>query len=212
MSRAIQRSLRIHLGLVVAAIALCLPAQSQAVDVFQVSPDITIAMGPQTVTDENIALDGVAVSLASLGTLPANANLSAFHVLPNGDRLLSFDIAVNAGGVFAADEDLLRLSSGVFSLFFDGSAAGVANAMDLDAVHYLAASNQFLLSFDTSGQVGSIFFDDDDVLFYNPNDSSWSSAYRGASRHAGFESADLNALYIAQYTSELFKNGFESIP
>jgi hypothetical protein len=226
-------------------------------------------MDAQTVTNQSVALDGVAVSLASLGALPVQTDVSAFHVLANGDRLfvldiatslpggvyaeprdvvryngstyslefdgsvagvpagaridalsvdqtnallMSFDIAVDAAGVLAADEDLLRYNAGVFSMFFDGSAMGVASSLDLDAAHYLAASNQFLLSFDTSGQVGSTRFDDDDVLFYNPANTSWSGAYRGASRHAGFDSADLNALYIAQYTSELFSDGFETAP
>jgi hypothetical protein len=255
--------------LLAVCLALLMPSPGMAIDVFQVSPDITIAMDTQTVTDQNVALDGVAVSLASLGALPAAADVSAFHVLANGDRLfvldiaaslpggvyaesrdvvryngsayslefdgsvagvpagaridalsvdqtnallMSFDVAVDAAGVLAADEDLLRFNAGVFSMFFDGSAMGVTAAMDLDAAHYLAASNQFLLSFDTSGQVGGTPFDDDDVVFYNPANSSWSGAYRGASRHAGFDSADLNALYIAQYTSELFSDGFETAP
>lgn len=115
-------------------------------------------------------------------------------------------------GLLAADEDLLRLNLGVFSLFFDGSVEGISSEMDLDAVHYLTGSNQFLMSFDTSGQIGSLRFDDDDVLFYNPANASWSSAYRGASRYADFNAADLNALYIAVYTSELFKDGFETLP
>ena len=263
-------SLNLKSGVMVATIALAFPALSQAMDVFRVSPDITISMGAQTVADQNVALDGATVSLANLGTLPVNAEVVAFHVLANGDRLfvldiattlpgglyaeprdvvrynsstftleldgsavgipaaahidalsmhqsgnllMSFDIAVDlGGGVLVADEDLVRLNGAAFSLFFDGSAAGVPAAMDLDAAHYLAGSNQFLLSFDTSGQLGNTQFADEDVLFYNPADTSWSAAYRGASHHAGFAAADLNALYIAQYTSELFKDGFETLP
>ncbi len=256
-------------GLLTVCWVLLFPSLSQAFDVFQLSPDITISMDAQTVTDQNVALDGVAVSLASLGVLPVNTDVSAFHVLANGDRLfvldiatslpgglyaeprdvvryngstysldvdgsvagvpvgaridalsmhqtgallMSFDITVNLNGLLAADEDLLRLDSGVFSMFFDGSAEGIASALDLDAAHYLPNSNQFLLSFDTSGQIGSLRFNDDDVMFYNPANATWSVAYRGASRHADFVAADLNALYIAQYTSELFKDGFETIP
>jgi hypothetical protein len=257
------------LSLLAGCLALLVPTLSQAIDVFQVSPDITITMDAQAVTDQNVALDGIAISLASLGALPANADLSAFHVLANGDRLfvldiattlpgnvyaeprdvvryngttyaleldgssagipagtridalsmdqsgallMSFDVTVNLGGLLAADEDLLRRSSGVFSMFFDGSVEGLSSDMDLDAVHYLPGSNQFLLSFDTSGQIGSLRFDDEDVLFYDPANASWSSAYRGAERYADFNAADLNALYIALYTSELFKDGFETLP
>ncbi len=256
-------------GVLIAVMMLGIPSLSQAIDVFQVSPDITISMSAQMVADQNVALDGVAISLANLGALPVNADLSAFHVLANGDRLfvldistslpgglyaeprdvvryngttytleldgssvgipagvridalsmdqtgallMSFDVAVQLGGVLAADEDLVRRSGGVYFMFFDGSVEGLASELDVDAVHYLSGSSQFLLSFDTTGQIGSLLFDDDDVLLFSPANASWVTAYRGAARHAGFESADLNALYIAQYTSELFKDGFETIP
>jgi hypothetical protein len=252
-------------------IALLFPLGSPAADVFQVSPDISISIGtnPQTVSDQDVMLDGAAISLASLGLLPAAADLSAFHVLPQGDRLfaldsatrlpgglvaesrdviryngssyslyfdgsaagvpsgaavdalsidqtgailLSFDIGVSVGRVTAADEDLLRYSNNTFMLYFDGSSVGVANALDLDAVHFLPGSNQLLLSFDTTGQVAGALFDDDDVLHYNPVNSSWNGVYRGASKHVAFEAADLDALYIAQFTSGLFKDGFETLP
>ena len=52
------------------------------------------------------------------------------------------------------DEDLVRFDGVTFSLFLDGSAAGVAGALDLDAVHHLDPNGHLLLSFDGSGTLG----------------------------------------------------------
>lgn len=218
------------------------------------SPDITLVLGGVTVNDEDPALDELAgtISLLDIGSIPSATDLNAYHVLADGDQLISFDITVVLDGLTASpgdavrvifsggydlefeasannlpsgvlvdalseqngelllsfdttvvlegsltvdDEDLVSFDGSSFSLFFDGSAAGVSPALDLDAAHYLQDKNRLLLSFDGSGMVDSVYFDDEDLLEYDFASGSWEFAYDGSGQHANWPVADLNAAY-----------------
>jgi hypothetical protein len=92
--------------------------------------------------------------------------------------------------------------------FFDASLAGVAPGLDLDAAHYLATDGSLLLSFDGSGVVGGISFDDEDVLRLDPLGGIWSMAFDASSYHAGWSPADLDALQLQLETLEAFETVF----
>ena len=111
-----------------------------------------------------------------------------------GDLLLSFDVTVTVGGITATDEDLVRVHGGVFSLFFDGSAAGIDPGLDLDAAYILASNGHLLLAFDGSGTLGGVSFTSEDVLEFTPTSTGWALAYDGLAEHSGWVGADLHGL------------------
>lgn len=105
----------------------------------------------------------------SANGVPANARIDAVSYNAAGDLLLSFDTTVALPGVTADDEDLVSWSPGpVYAMFFDGSANGVPTSLDLDAATRVTptADDQYL-SFDGSGVITGIPFDDEDVLLFS---------------------------------------------
>lgn len=234
----------------------------------QVSSDITIRLAAITVADESIAeiQSGGPVTLRDIGALPAAADVTAFHQLENGDRLLaidttaalspsvtarpgdvvrfdgndfsiefsatsmgiagnarldaltvnddgdllvSFDITIAAGAVIADDEDLLRYDGNALSLFLDGSSVGISPSLDLDAVHHVTGTTTLLMSFDTSGTIAGVNFDDDDLLAFDWSTETWSLVYVGSDNHAAWASADLDAVFVTSLSDVIFKDGFE---
>ena len=237
-----------------------LPPTSQAATSLQsvsVSPDVTVELSATTFDHEDVAVDnllGVVVP-ASLGSLPANADVTAYHLLGNGDQLfsldttvtlpgpltaepadvvrydgvsytlefdgsaegvpngvitdavgvagsgdllLSFDTTVDLGPVTADDEDLVQFDGASFSLAFDGSSAGVPEALDLDGADDLGNGN-LGLSFDGSGTLGGVDFDDEDVLEHDLGMGTWEMAYDGSMEHAGLDGGpDLNAIALPE--------------
>ena len=106
--------------------------------------------------------------------LPAGANVDAVTV-DGSDLLLSFDTTLLLSGNLVADEDLVRFNGASFSIEFDGSAAGVLEAQDLDGAHRLANDN-LLLSFNGGGGGDGMVFGDEDVLEFVPGPATWTLA------------------------------------
>jgi len=145
-----------------------------------------------------VAFDGAGFSLAFDGAaagVPSEVDVDAVTVGANDELLLSFDVTVVLSGVAFADEDLAAWDGGGFDLVFDGSAAGVPEALDLDAAHRLPNGN-LLLSFDGSGVVAGVAFADEDLLEYEPQSGTWDLAYDGSQSLAGWEAADLDAVSV----------------
>lgn len=130
--------------------------------------------------------------------VPDGVRIDALAIGPGEGRLLlSFDTAVDLPEVGTVqDEDLVGFD-GVFdaSVFFDGDDAGVSSQLDLDGADYLPKSGHLLLSFDGSGSIDDLDFDDEDVLEYNVMSGTWELAYDGsASPHGWPGASDLQAL------------------
>lgn len=228
------------------------PSQAVTLDAIWVSPDVTIELASVVTADEDVAADNLLglVMLESLGTLPGDAEVDAFHLESNGDRLfsmnvttelpgpvvvgrsdvvrydgsvytiefdagaagieagsnldavsrhgsgdllVSFDTTLQVGSVVADDEDLVRVEGGgVYSLHFDGSAEGVDRALDLDGAHFVPFGDQLLLTFDGSGSVGGVVFDDEDIL--ELDGSAWALTYDGSALHSEWPAADAQAV------------------
>jgi hypothetical protein len=227
------------------------------IDTADLSPDVSVILDGQAITDEDVASDNLmsgTITKALLGVLPEASDLSAYHVLAGGDHLLSFDITVAlAGGVIAHpgdvvrydgviytlefdasaesvpdgvrtdavsmsaggnlvlsfdttvalggstyfDEDLVELNGASFSSFFDGSAAGLDSALDIDGAHVFGSTGNLGLSFDTGGSIGGVDFDDEDVLEYDPTGLTWEMAWDASVERAEWEAgADVNAVYF----------------
>ena len=124
--------------------------------------------------------DGVAVDAASLGAL---------------GLLLSFDTdAVLAGVAKVADEDLVySIGGGGYLIALDGSTVGIDSALDIDAAHDLGGGS-YLVSFDTTGVVGGVVFDDEDVLRIEAG--VWSLAVDGSAVDPDWAAADLDGVTV----------------
>jgi hypothetical protein len=114
--------------------------------------------------------------------------------------LLSFDTTVDLGGVIAEDEDLVRWDGMSWSLAFDASAAGIDPPLDLDAASYLGGST-YAASFDGSGSVGGVSFDDEDVLQYDGQ--TWTLVFDGSAQDADWAGADLDAVALPEPSEAL---------
>jgi hypothetical protein len=132
----------------------------------------------------------------SAAGVPSNAHIDAVTLSTTGDLQLSFDISVTLPGVGAVDdEDVVTYAAGVFAMAFDGSAAGVPSALDLDAVQTVTGPAGWLVSFDTSGSFGALTFDDEDAVRYDSGLATYAMYFDGsASDPADWPRVDLNAL------------------
>jgi hypothetical protein len=232
------------------------------------SPDITVILDGQAITDHDVASDGLTsgtITKALLGALPEASDLSAYHALAGGDHLLSFDITVALAGDVTAhpgdvvrydgvsytiefdasaesvpsgactdavtmstggnlvlsfdttvaidgstyfDEDLVEFDGTSFSFFFDGSTAGLDSALDIDGAHVFGSNGKLALSFDISGSIDGVDFDDEDVLEYDPMSSTWEMAWDASVERAEWEAgADVNAVFFVPEPSQLLMVG-----
>lgn len=135
-------------------------------------------------------------------TVPAGAQIDAIGVLAEGnDLLLSFDVTVTLGNVTADDEDLVQLASTQpddWVLYLDGSAQGVPAGADLDGADLIDANGHLALSFDISGTVGGVTFDDEDILDFAPVGGTWTKRYDGSTAHAALAAADVDAVFAPE--------------
>ncbi|MBY0401240.1 hypothetical protein K2X89_13155, partial [Myxococcota bacterium] len=156
-----------------------------------------------------VARRGDVVSVVGAGIFAMHLDVSTIGVpvgvitdalVSIGNELfLSFDgTVVLGGGVVAADEDLVRWNGAAFTLAFDGSAAGVDPALDLDAADRMDAS--WALSFDAGGVVAGIAFADEDVLAYSPSAAAWNPTpvFKGAFVDPDWIAGDVQAIAVPE--------------
>jgi hypothetical protein len=128
--------------------------------------------------------------------VPGGAGVDAVS-LDGEDLLLSLDSAVTLGANTFDEEDPVRFDGTAFTLFFDGSAAGVPDGLDLDAVHHLG-DDHFALSFDGSGTLPPVVFADEDVLEYDASADAWEICYDGSAEHATWADPNLDAVGLPE--------------
>jgi hypothetical protein len=146
-----------------------------------------------------VRYDGVTDTLefdASAEGIPDGVIVDAVSVHGSGDLLLSFDTTVDlGGGVTAQDEDLVRFDGGsTYTVFFDGSAENVPAGLDLDGADYRASDGHLFLSFDASGSLGGVDFDDEDILEFDSGGPTWTLHYDGSGEHSELAAADVVAV------------------
>jgi hypothetical protein len=123
-------------------------------------------------------------------------NLDAVSVDGLGEILVSFDTTIDlGGGVIADDEDLVRFDGvTTFTTVFDGSLESIDPALDLDGAHYRASDGHLFLSFDGSGNVAGVDFEDEDILEFDSVGPTWTKFYDGSALHADLKAADVIAV------------------
>jgi len=115
------------------------------------------------------------------------------------DLLLSFDARVTLGGVTAEREDLVRFNGSSYTLYFDGSAAGIPAGLNLDAADSLGGGNVALalVSECHTGQA-SASVERQGVLEYNLAKHTWEIAYDGSAQHSDWSGANLDAVALPE--------------
>lgn len=148
----------------------------------------------------------------SAAGVPAGTMIDAVAQVSTGDvtlTILSFDVPTALpGGLMADDEDLVAWSGTTWSLFFDGSANGIPATLDIDGFDQESHGGTWYFSFDTSGKIATVNFDDEDIVAFDG--ISWSLAYdASANLDPTFAAGDLDAFSI--YSIQIFRDGFESV-
>ncbi len=128
-------------------------------------------MDGQTIEGEDVVSDDVmsgTITPVALGPLANSSDVTAYHVLANGDRLLAIDVTVSLpGGVTAKTGDVVRYDGANYTIEFDAASESIPSGVKIDAVSVNTAGN-LVLSFDTSVATPGGAFNDEDVLKYNP--------------------------------------------
>jgi hypothetical protein len=154
-----------------------------------------------------VRFDGSQFTLAldaDAAGLPRGVRTNAVGGMAGG-LLLSFDRAVAlGGGLVARRQDVVHFDGTSFSLVFDGAAAGVPAGLGVDGVDmelgplYCGSptvANRLMLSFDASGSVGGIDFDDADVLGFSSG--TWTLEYDASEEHPSWAGGpDLDAFAL----------------
>jgi len=166
---------------------------------FLFSLDTTTALSggvvatPGDVVSWNGATHAIVFDGSTAG-LPSGVQVDAIG-FSNG-FVLSFDTDVSLpGGVTVADEDLVKVIGGVYTLVFDGSANGIDRSLDVDGAQALPGGG-YLVSFDTAGTVGAVTFQDEDILRHVGG--TWTMEFDAGNADADWGPADLDALQVPE--------------
>ena len=150
---------------------------------------------PRDLVEFNNATQSYTIQLVGADlNLPTNAAIDAVGVTPSATILISLDISVDAFD----DDDVIAVNGTNLSVFLDPAAVGIDPALDLDGIDYDGSGDSILyLSFDGSGTVDGVAFDDEDVLLYDVTTQTWSLAYDGSAAAAHWpDAADLTAINV----------------
>lgn len=152
----------------------------------------------------SVRLDGgSSYLLPALGDLlPVGVDVDGISLLEDNRIVFSTNVTFEAGGVRADDEDLVLYDRGVLSLVFDGSAAGLPETADIDAVHVLSPSPlEFLYSLDAPAAINGVVFADDDIIRV---DGASHTVVRSGTSLIGDETAraDVDALWFDPNSNE----------
>lgn len=155
---------------------------------------------------------------SDVGLSASSENIDAFALLTDGSILIStlgaFSVPASGGGTITGNgEDLLRFvatslgatTAGQWSLYFDGSDAGLSgSAENIDGVARLA-DGRLLLSTAGAFSVSGVTGEDEDLLVFTPTSlgpttaGSWALYFDGSDVGLAMSSSeDINALYIRE--------------
>lgn len=165
---------------------------------FDFSPDITIDLNTLIVADEDVVLDGLV--LENMGAIPANAALTAFHRLENGDRLFALDTTVLLpGDQLLRPGDVGRFDGTDFTLEFDGQANGVPAGAGIDALT-VGLGGKLIMSFDITLELDGAIIADEDLARF---DGAGFNLFFDASSKGVNSALDLDAVHLEPSSGQL---------
>ena len=156
---------------VVLLVALPLVAPAQFEYLFSTNEDCVINLLQPA--DENlVAYVPFTFYLSPLlppGSLPAEVNVDAVSLLDGGTVVISLSEDAVLGGNPYADEDLIGWDGITFSMWWDGSAAGLPPEVNHNAVHIISALPvTFLFSLEEDAVLpGAGLVADEDMLMFS---------------------------------------------
>jgi hypothetical protein len=124
-----------------------------------------------------------------------------------GSLFLSFDVAVSLEGFVLDDEDLLGRDP-ILGLYWFDLTADVPAGLDTDGLSQPRVDPEFFtLSFDGSGSIGGIAFDDEDIVTQT-DVTTWVLVGNLSAASTAWNDANLAA--FAWLPPEIFADAFES--
>ena len=185
-----------------------------------ISPSNPANVGFNFYDEDIIVHDGSGWSMYFDGSdvgLGGPPDLNAFHIMDNGDLLLSFDTPVNLGGTLYDDSDIVRftptstgtVTSGSFSMYLDGSTEGFTNiGEDIDAITENSAG-ELIVSTLGSAQIprppfSDLTQQDDDLARKRNSDGLWLRYFDGSDVGFTFATEDIWGASINKSTGIVY--------
>lgn len=184
---------------------LTLFATAQFDILFSTDEDFYLGSFSILAADENLikfsAGSFVINSMLPPASLPQEVNIDAIGRLSPNEIVFSLDEDAMLPGLgVVADEDLIRYDGSSFTLWWDGSSAGLPPEVNLDAVHILDSSSpKFYFSLEEDAVLpGAGLVADEDIIYFDG--SNFVLAIDGSSIGIPAE-AGIDALGIIPNTS-----------
>jgi hypothetical protein len=144
------------------------------IDAFAVSPegdmlsfDIPAEIDGISYTERDIILhnggimskmiDGAAIGI------PAGVDIDAVTRLQDGSILFSVDVPTTLGNISCNPNDIIQYREGVFNLFLNGTAAGIPENANIDAI-WVGVSTELLFSLDIPAELNGLAVKETDVI------------------------------------------------
>ncbi len=156
-------------------------------------------LGGQSFSDEDVvdydSGSGTASILFDGGTIfSSDEDVDAVHVRSDGKILLSTIDSATIGSLSFNDEDVVEYDpgTGTATMFFDGSTV-FSSDEDLDAF-FLKSDGKMLISTTGSATIGSLNFNNEDVVEYDPGTGTATMYFDGSTIFSSDE--DVNAVAL----------------
>lgn len=202
------------------AVVLCAATAANAQLLLSVSDNINNELPGLTFLDGDVVQTDTAGSFGSLffaeSNITPSADVDAFHVLPDGDLLLS--VLFNGrtlGGLTFDDGDLVRYNPGTDTASIFNLNETNMNGDDVDAITVLPDGNLAFSSTSATNTLGGVAVEDGDILHYNVPGGTFSVLH---TEDSIFDDGDgeLNALHynddgtylISAFTDEVISGTF----
>ena len=165
------RNVHLQSTLAVLALGISISAHGATqLNELRYNADITTVVGAPAVilTPGSVAIDLLAgpVGLINIGSIPAGANVVAYHRALNGDALLVTDTVAVLGGNTFGPRDVVRYNGAGYSSFFAGAANGIPDGVRIVGVALVNNADP-LLAFDTTVVLSGITVKPADIVRWN---------------------------------------------
>ncbi len=125
-------------------------------------------------------------------SFPISSEISALDVTGGTTWVFAPASPVNIGGTYYDTNDLIAVTGGIYSTYFDGATAGVPEYASIDAVFHDGGIP--VLSFDVPVNLGGTEYSQNDLVQYNAGFSIyWDAEVEGVSGFANLIGANINS-------------------
>ncbi len=153
-----------------------------------------LGFNDEDIVNYNCSTDVAVMMFNGSSAFSNDEDVDAFHILENGHIVLSTTSSALIGGVWMQNEDLVEYdtTTGTAVMLFDGSTI-FSNDEDIDAA-FVTDSGTIMLSTTGSASIGSLSFQDEDIVEYDRSTGTATMYFDGST--AFTTSADIDAIFI----------------